>query len=278
MENVSSRNWSLLGITDHSAVMNLGGRLGSAQGPQAFRSAWKRLSGKVHLTEQMLDYGDCHPVGSSVLEIHDHTIDWIASRLTKSRSVIIGGSHDHGYTHLAAIKKNSPKKRIGCINLDAHLDVRKPDPLPSSGSPFYLAIENQIIRPEDFIEFGIQRQCNGPTLWNYIESKSIDVVPMENCRFGKAILLFQEKLKFLEKQCDEVVISLDIDCVNGAEAPGVSAPAPEGLTSSDLLAIMNEAGRSKKVQSLGIFELNPIYDIDQRTARLCAAAVWHFLS
>lgn len=59
-------------------------------------------------------------------------------------SVIIGGGHDHGYTQLSSIKKTLPKNaRLGCINIDAHLDVRKPNPVPSSGSPFYIALEEK---------------------------------------------------------------------------------------------------------------------------------------
>ena len=38
------------------------------------------------------------------------------------------------------------------------------------------------------------------------------------------------------------------------------------------------AGREKKVVSLGLFELNPEHDIDQRTARLAATLAYHFIA
>ena len=106
-------------------------------------------------------------------------------------SVIVGGGHDDGYSHLLGISEalqvESPRLRLGCMNIDAHLDVRKPFPLITSGSPFYLALESGILHPKRFVEFGIQSHCNSPDLWKYVESKKVSVIPFNQIRGGKAI-------------------------------------------------------------------------------------------
>jgi arginase family enzyme len=168
-------------------------------------------------------------------------------------------------------------KRIGCINIDAHLDVRKADPLITSGSPFYLALESGILRGEDLIEFGIQSHCNARELWSYVDSKKVRVVPFGDLRGGIACGEFRSSLKRLTSQCDLVVVSLDLDSVATAYAPGVSAPQAEGFSSSEIIEMMELAGQEAKVVSLGIFELNPAHDIDERTSRLAATAAWHFI-
>jgi arginase family enzyme len=170
----------------------------------------------------------------------------------------------------------SKRGRLGCINIDAHLDVRKPNPVPTSGSPFYLAVESGVLHPSRLIEFGIQSHCNSPALWEYIRERKIRVMNMADIR-GKAVVAFRSALKKLASSCDAVVISLDLDAVEEASAPGVSAPQAEGFTPGEIIEMMEIAGPHKKVVSLGIFELSPPHDVGDRTARLAATAAYHFV-
>lgn len=278
------RNWSLIGIPDDLGVLNVGGRVGAADGPRAFREQWVKLSGAGHLRQQCNDHGDIRGFRGTIEEHHQQTIDALQTKLSiQETSVIIGGGHDHGYTQLAALKnlldqKHSKKSRLGCINIDAHLDVRKPNPQISSGSPFYLALENKVIHPKSFIEFGIQAQSNGPALWEYVESKKIKIHHYSSFRDGKASQVFQKELKALSKKVDAIVISLDLDAVASAFAPGVSAPQSEGFFPQDIFEMMQISAEQKKVVSLGVFELNPFHDEDHRTAKLAANAVYHFIA
>jgi formiminoglutamase len=166
---------------------------------------------------------------------------------------------------------------IACINIDAHLDVRKPSPVPSSGSPFYLAIEEGLLNKKNFIEFGIQDHCNAPELWEYIKAKEISVVPFSTLRSANAVKKFKTALDKLSTSHDQVIISFDLDSVACAFAPGVSAPQSEGFTPSEIIEMMEISGSNKKVCSLGIFELNPLHDVEKSTARLAATAAYHFI-
>jgi formiminoglutamase len=76
---------------------------------------------------------------------------------------------------------------------------------------------------------------------------------------------------------DAIVISLDMDAIQASFAPGVSAPAIEGFQPSEILEMMLIAARDPKMVSLGIYELNPEFDVDDRTARLAATAAFHLL-
>jgi len=195
----------------------------------------------------------------------------------------VGGGHDHGYSHLLGIAQafthgKKKKLRLGCINIDAHLDVREPTPMITSGSPFFLALESGILSPDRFIEFGIQKHCNAPDLWTYVDKKCVQVVPFEKLRHGRAVREFKKALKKVSDRSDFVVISFDIDSVASAFAPGVSAPQAEGFNPSEILEMMTLAGLNRKTVSLGIFETNPEHDIDDRTSRLAATAAYHFIA
>ena len=278
-------NWSLVGIPDHAGVMNVGGRIGSALGPQAFRRVLERRKGRVSVQGTLLDLGDVAGLsgaGAHVAENHRKASDRVRDAHMRGKvSVIVGGGHDHGFSHLRGIAEALPGGKIGCVNIDAHLDVRRSDPnkgeLITSGSPFFLALESGVLKPENLIEFGIQSHCNAPELWSYVELRHVQVVPFASVRGWKAPLEFKSFLNQLAASCDAVVVSLDLDAVAQAFAPGVSAPQSEGFTPTEIIEMMEEAGHQEKVVSLGIFELNPLADIDDRTARLAATAAWHFV-
>jgi len=72
-------------------------------------------------------------------------------------------------------------------------------------------------------------------------------------------------------------VSLDIDSVAQAYAPGCSAPSPDGFRPDELLQLAFLAGRHASVACFDVMEVNPRYDLDDRTAALAAAAVVHFL-
>lgn len=273
--------YCIIGIPDHQAVI---GRLGARRGPEAFRKAWRRLSGRIPMSDWVTDLGDVTGLTASIEKNHENAAELVRkAHLEFEKSIVIGGGHDHGYSHLLGIKrafesKGHRKFKLGCINVDAHLDVRSSLPKITSGSPFFLAIESQVLEPKNFVEFGIQSHCNASSLWDYVESKRIRVVPMQKLRQPNAASQFKKELSRLIRSTDAVVVSFDLDSVAEAFSPGVSAPQSEGFTPQDVLSMMEIAGQEKKCISLGVFELNPEHDVGDRTARLAASAAFHFLA
>lgn len=274
----NQKEWSLVGIPDHEAVAHLGGRLGAARGPKLFREQFYRFKSKDPVLGSIQDCGDVRGLTSQIEKNHELAIEAVQLAHQKTGlSVVVGGSHDHGFTHLKGIQL-AEKKTLGCINIDAHLDVRAPNPQITSGSPFHLAITSQTLEGPNLIEFGIQRHCNAESLWPFIEEHSIQVLMMDELRLGRAVEAFRACLHSLADRCDAIVVSFDLDAVESAHAPGVSAPQIEGFHPSEVLEFMKLAAQQSKVVSLGIFELNPDHDVVNQTARLAATAAFHFIA
>jgi formimidoylglutamase len=191
----------------------------------------------------------------------------------------VGGGHDYAYPWIRAIVQALPEgSKVACLNIDAHFDLRPFEPVMTSGSPFRRLIEEGILDPKLLAEFGIQAHCNSADLFQYAEDKGMSVLPMEALRGGRAVESFRETLALLSSGADLVLLSLDLDALSFAHAPGVSAPQAEGLSASELFQILEIAGGDKKVASLGIFELSPPLDLQDLTSRLAAQAAWHFLN
>lgn len=273
------RGWSLIGIPDHQGVMNVGGRVGAALGPAAFRKVLATLGGRDGVRESLDDRGDVPDLDVDIRENHRRAALLIAeAHRERGLSVVIGGGHDHAYSHLSGLTLALDGGRLGCINIDAHLDVRGVEPAITSGSGFHLALEAGILDGDRLIEFGIQAHCNREELWRYAEGRQVTITPFEELRGGRAVMRFADALDSLSASCDRIAISLDLDAIAMAFAPGVSAPQAEGFTPSEIIEMMELAGKSSKAGSLGIFELNPLHDTDNRTARLAATAAYHFVA
>lgn len=65
-------------------------------------------------------------------------------------------------------------------------------------------------------------------------------------------------------------ISVDLDCVDPASAPGVSVPSPAGLAAIDLIYLLNSVISGGNVIGIDIVELTPDYDVNGMTAALAA--------
>ena len=273
------KHWSLIGLPDDTGVKNVNGRIGAAGGPAAFRAFFEKLKGNPAVKNYLLDCGDVKPE-TTIEATHQKVANSIADARLKSHfTIVVGGGHDLVYPHLLAYKNGrDTSKKTGCINIDVHLDLRPDKPVITSGSPFYLALNSGILEGENFVEFGIQEYANAEELFVFAETHKVNIVNFDDLRNGHAVSGFKKALQYLTERCDEIVISLDLDALQAAFAPGVSAPAPEGFTPSEVVEMLRHAAENEKVTSLGIYELNPEFDIDGRTARLAAVCAYQFAS
>ena len=273
------KHWSLIGLPDDTGVKNVNGRTGAAGGPAAFRTFFEKLKGNPDVKHFLQDCGDIH-VQPDIQNTHHRAADAIADARLKSKfTVVVGGGHDLVYPHLCAYKNGRDSgKKLGCINIDVHLDLRPDTPVLTSGSPFFMALNNHILEGECFVEFGIQEYANAEELFAFATEKNVNIVSFDDLRNGQAVNSFRKSLDYLSERCDEIIISLDLDAFQAAFAPGVSAPTPEGFTPSEVIEMLRIAAENEKVVSLGIYELNPDFDIDNRTARLAAVCAYQFAS
>jgi formiminoglutamase len=282
MEKKNLGNFCIVGFPDELGIRNVGGRLGAKEGPAAFLEAFGRVNGQTNIREAMspavLVTMSDDLEKNYLAAVQEVERARMITLQPKETLVVVGGGHDYAYPWIRGIaQSNKTKKKIGCLNIDAHFDLREYEAKMTSGSPFRRLIEEKWLNSAYLVEFGIQAHCNVPALWDYAAEKKIKIIPFEKLRNGQAVSEFKKALQALSKTCDEVMLSVDLDALSFAYCPGVSAPQGEGFTGSELYQMLEIAGADKKVTSLGIFELSPPLDFQNYTSRLAAQATWHFL-
>ena len=277
--DIKTCNFILAGYPDDEGIQLNGGRLGAAQGPDAIRKKLTRMTPNTS-SDEFSFYFD---IGNLVIEEglgarHEEIIKVSQSFLNQNKKWIgLGGGHDFGYPDGAAFLKTYGDKKPVVINFDAHLDVRPTDKGLSSGTPFYRLLND--FENFDFYEVGIQDECNslqhkqwckekGTKILTYSDIYSSSNAPIENL---KAFV------KELEGSKRPAFISLDIDVFSSSFAMGCSQSWPMGLTANDFHCFFTYLLKNLDVRSLGIYEVSPPLDLDERTSKLAAQVVYRFL-
>ena len=268
---------ALLGYADDRAVVNGRGRSGAAQGPAELRRFLSRLTPGNHGELDrvaLVDLGDAVAELGDIEQVHAAMEEAALAALSSGGCVVLlGGGHDGAYASHSALLR-ATRGPVAAINVDAHLDVRPlRDGLITSGTPFRRLAERWRERYA-LTELGVQPQHNARAHREWATARGFAVLELDEVR-GRVSQAFTEALRM---PAEAVAVSLDLDGVEASTAPGVSAPCPDGLTAADLYACARLAGQDSRVRVLDVMELAPPLDVDGRTARLGAAAIWHFLA
>lgn len=273
----------MLGAPDDRGISNVGGRLGAGNAPEAIRKMLAQFACGIenNIDKLYLEKGFDIALGHTIEEGHSALRQAVSYAIAEDKfPIVLGGGHDYGFPHLAGAH-DAHQGKIAVINVDAHLDLRPRNAHGiTSGSPFFLAIESNALRPEKFVEFGIQPHCNSPEYYEYARQKKVRVCMLDEIRkqSGGVVKAFEKHITALAKGGYKVVVSFDVDSVQMAYAPGVSAPQSDGFTPAELFSMAKACGKNTAVTTIGFFELSPDLDTNQMTARLVCTAIHRFLS
>lgn len=264
----------ILGCPQDEGVRRNGGRVGAALAPTEIRRFFYKLTNNGLEKVRLFDLGDTL-VQASLEETHRLHQEIVARVIADGKTLIVlGGGNDCSYPDCSGLAQATG--RVLAFNIDAHYDVRA-DAVCNSGTPYRQLLEGDIVKPGDFYEVGSQPFANSPIYARYLQDKGAHVIPLNALRSdGDIPGQFEAILE--SHPAPAVFWGLDMDVVRAADAPGVSAPNPVGMTGEELCEIAAVAGRTARSRLLEITEVNPTYDIDQRTCRLAAIVIHTFLS
>lgn len=272
----------ILGVPQDLGVTRNRGRAGAAGGPEAIRRALYRLAAYDLERKRSIPQGYLCDIGdidcSGDLEDVHGRLSGVVAELTRQRlvPVVLGGGHDITYGAFGGVHEAYGK--LGAFNFDAHLDVRPPGPERNSGTSFRMLIDEGKVDTARCVEFGIQPFANAKAHVEWFESRGGRIRTLETIRRVGITSSLEAALRVARSGRRPYYGTLDLDGVRAAEAPGVSAPMPDGFEGGDLMAAARALGADPYCVALDIAEMNPDYDQDGMTARLAAHAVARFIS
>ncbi|MFD4716406.1 formimidoylglutamase [Streptomyces sp. NPDC058430] len=271
---------AFVGFRSDEGVRRNKGRQGAANGPRELRAALAPMALPAPLTA--LDAGDIE-VTDGELESGHHRLGRVVGPLVDRGVpvVVLGGGHEVAYgTYLGLVSTRAVQAggRLGVLNLDAHFDLRD-DVRASSGTPFLQMARSEERRGHrlDYRVLGVSQPSNTAHLFRTADRLGVRYLPDTECGVLNLPAVDAFTDEFIDSH-DVLHLSIDLDVLPAAVAPGVSAPAAHGVQMEIVEHVCARVAAGGKPLVVDVAELNPDLDTDHRTARAGARLIHRILT
>ncbi|MDZ7590201.1 MAG: agmatinase [Rubrivivax sp.] len=276
--------YAVAGIAWDGATTN---RPGARFGPRAVRQASQMLCDATH------PHFDCSPLGhlgdAGDLALPNTSIDAMRSALAplaaqwigRHHMVWIGGDHSITLPLLRAYRAHLGRP-LAVVHLDAHCDTWASHfGEPSGhGTWVYEAMQEGLVLDACFTQLGI-RSAGTRDAREYVHDRGGQIFTARSLRGLESPAQLAPVLAAIRERLARhghppVYLSLDIDCLDPAYAPGTGTPEPGGMSTSQVLTLLEELADLPFV-GMDCVEVAPPYDHAEITSAAAASFVWTYL-
>jgi agmatinase len=237
-------------------------RPGSRFGPRAIRAAsWgtgAHLEAKVDPFAELrvVDFGDAPVIPADPRRSHA-AIEETVGQVVRAGAVpiVLGGDHSVAEPDVKACAAvHGP---LGLVHFDTHTDTAR-DVFGvelSHGTPMYRLVENGSVDPRRYVQIGLRGYWPGEAEFAWQEERGIVAFFMHDV----ARLGIDQVVSRVVEQVGPgpVFLSVDVDVLDPAFAPGTGTPEPGGMTPADLLWACRTVAQSLDLVGADVVEVAP---------------------
>lgn len=246
------------------AINGLGKTKGTEEAPQKIVDTLKK---EVYLTETGLkptiDFTMLAADNSNISSTNQVIEEAISG--CEALPLIIGGDHSITYSCFKAFSKKF--RNPGLVVFDAHPDLENSFSPPTHEDYLRMLIEEGHVRPENVVLVGT-RSFDTNEL-EFLKSHKIHHFPMRKIA-AESLHEVSDTVMSIAKEFGAVYVSIDIDAIDPAFAPGTGYLEPGGLTSREFLHFLSRLKNLKNLRAFDLVEINPSKDINGLTVKLGA--------
>lgn len=206
--------------------------------------------------------------GSKIVFEIDEAKDNLES---KEGDIFIGGDHSISYSLVKGFAKRN--KNIGLVVFDAHPDVYKQHKTVTHQDWVKFLVEEKIVKSENIILIGLR--ASDPSEIKWLKDNKI--------KFFTAADVYEsvedvcKSIERLGKRVKALYLSIDIDVLDPAFAPGTGYREPGGLSTRDLLYFVKRIRKLKSHKASDLVEVNPLMDNKNITVKSAAKIIGELL-
>ncbi len=246
-------------------------RPGARFGPRAIRAA-SNLGRAIHHLEldveplrtlRVFDYGDASIVPMHIERSHEAIREKVSevARLG-AIPIVLGGDHSITYPSATAVADAIGRGKVGIVHFDAHADTA-PDSwgvLLAHGTPMRRLIESGAIPGSSFVQVGLRGYWPPPEVFDWMRQQGMRWHLMAEIEErGFDVVLEQAIAEALDGP-EAIYLSVDVDVLDPAFAPGTGTPEPGGLTARELLRAVRHVAGGTNLVGMDVVEVAPAYD------------------
>ena len=234
-----------------------------------YRRRHRRFGIVPHELARLADVGD---VVMPEFMVSDTAIKDIEARFAEIAAagalpVSIGGDHSITLPILRALAAHHGAGDFSVIHFDTHADTGEIDgPLPDHGQPFSRAVEEGVLLGGNIVQIGLRGCWPFPEDFDRMRDQGFRWHTMGEIddRGLKAVL--DDAIAHARKRAPRTYLTVDVDSMDPAFAPGTGTPEPGGLSSRELLAAVRRIACEVELCGVDLVEVSPPYDVAGITA------------
>ena len=237
-------------------------RPGTRFGPRAIRAAscppGPHLEARVDWAERLrvVDYGDAAVVPADPGGSHAAIEKLVREVLERDAvPVVLGGDHSISEPDVRAVAATHGP--VALVHFDTHTDTGTEvfGVEHSHGTPMYRLVRDGHVDPARYVQIGLRGYWPGETELAWQRERGITSFFMHDVR-DLGIREVVERTAAIVGGAP-VFLSVDIDVLDPAFAPGTGTPEPGGMTSSDLLWACRDLATRLRLVGMDIVEVIP---------------------
>ena len=237
-------------------------RPGARFGPRAIRAAsctpGPHLEAKVDaLTElRVVDYGDAPVIPADPERTHaaiERTVREVVD--AGAIPVVLGGDHSIAEPDVRAVA--AAHGPVGLIHFDTHTDTGSEvfSVERSHGTPMYRLVRDGHVDPRRYVQVGLRGYWPGEAEFAWQAEQGITSFAMHDVRDLGIREVIERAVAIVAG--GPVFLSVDVDVLDPAFAPGTGTPEPGGMTSADLLWAIRAIGERVRLVGIDVVEVIP---------------------
>ena len=237
-------------------------RPGTRFGPRAIRAAGssqgEHLEVKLDAFAElkMCDFGDAPVVPADAAQSHQAIEVTVGQVLAAGAiPIVLGGDHSIAEPDVrACAAKHGP---VGLVHFDTHTDTGTEvfGVEVSHGTPMYRLVEGGSVDPKRYVQIGLRGYWPGPGEFAWQEQHGIRSFFAHDVRSVGIEAVVEQTLEIVGE--GPVFLSIDVDVLDPAFAPGTGTPEPGGLTSSELLWAARTVAAGLEIVGADVVEVIP---------------------
>jgi agmatinase len=264
-------------------------RPGTRFGPRAIRAAEDvgSPSARPHMelgldpfdVLKIVDCGDCE-VGPRIEQCHAGLKTAVSAVLgADAVPIVLGGDHSLSLPMLRALAAHHGAEHVSVIHFDTHADTEIYDPVSTTehATPFYRAVEEGALLGRNLTQIGLRGAWPHPREFDWMRARGIDWHTMDEVDERGLAAVLGDAIE-RARAAPRTYLTVDIDVLDPAFAPGTGTPEPGGLTTRELLRAVRTIARSLEIAAMDIVEVSPPYDPSGITALAAHRVVLEVLS
>ncbi len=277
---LADQPFALVGIPFDGAVTN---RPGARFGPAEIRRASLMLCDGIH------PHFDVSPLGvlgdaldmrlpnaSPLAEVRELIEAQARLLMARHHCVFLGG--DHSVTLALLRAAHALHGPLALVHFDAHCDTWSDHFGEPSGHGTWTreALQQGLVSAQHAVQIGL-RSAGARGARDYVRDRGGLIFSARELRGKDGAALQPVVAQILQRiGARPCYLTLDIDCLDPAFAPGTGTPEPGGLSSSQVMALLEELAGLNMV-GMDCVEVAPAYDHAELTSQAASAFVWTYL-